>query len=246
MRRTTFVVGAGLGAGLMFFFDPRQGRRRRALARDKVGSRLRRAGDALDARTRDIANRARGVVAEARGRVRRLDILHTLERMAGSMASRRTIDLYRVVDVAAPVGTVFAVWRRYENFPRFMDNVREVRDIGRGRSHWTVAGPGGVPVEWDAELTQIVPNQLLAWKTVPGAAIEHAGIVRFQPNDDGTTRITVRMSYDPPAGAIGQTVAALFRADPDSELDADLARLKTFIESGRAAPRARRPAGDTH
>jgi len=136
---------------------------------------------------------------------------------------------------------VFEFWRRYENFPRCMSNVREVRDTGGGRSHWKVAGPAGVPVEWDAEITQIVPNKVLAWKTVPGSTVEHAGIVRFQQNDDGTTTVTVRMSYNPPAGAIGHTVATLFGADPKRELDADLTRTKTLIETGRPPGDAARP-----
>src|SRR5204863_1791146 len=91
----------------------------------------------------------------------------------------------------------------------------------------------GVPVEWDAELTQIVPNQVIAWKTLPGSTVEHAGIVRFQPAPDGTASVNVRLSYNPPAGAVGHTVATLFGADPQSELDADLARMKTLIETGQ-------------
>jgi len=146
--------------------------------------------------------------------------------------SIETVDIQKTIDIAAPVETVFDFWRRYENFPRFMSNVREVRDLGGGRSHWTVAGPAGVPVEWEAEITQIVPNKLIAWKTLPGATVEHAGIVRFEPNPDGTTSVAVRLSYDPPAGAVGHTVATLFGADPKTEIDADLARMKALIEAG--------------
>lgn len=95
-----------------------------------------------------------------------------------------------------------------------------------------MSGPAGVPVEWDAEITERIPNKTIAWKTVPGATVEHAGIVRFDPNPDGTTRVEIRMSYNPPAGAIGHVVASLFGADPKSEMDADLARMKTLIETG--------------
>ena len=77
-----------------------------------------------------------------------------------------------------------------------------------------------------------VPNELLAWKTVEGASVEHAGLVRFEPDTDGTTRVRIRLSYNPPAGAFGHAVAALFGSNPKSRMDEDLMRMKTLIETG--------------
>jgi uncharacterized membrane protein len=110
--------------------------------------------------------------------------------------------------------------------------VREVRVREDGSSHWKVAGPAGQPVEWDAVTTQLVPNELMAWKTMPGSAVEHAGLIRFERVDDGT-RLDVKMSYNPPGGTLGHTIARLFGADPKSELDEDLLRLKTYLETGK-------------
>jgi uncharacterized membrane protein len=284
MERSGLLLGAGLGAGVMYVLNPRQGRRRRALACDKMISVLSRGERAIGATARDMANRARGALAETRdGLARgRPDVLRapwspTTRALAGATGlalvaqalarrtftssalgvvglglttcalsqlelrgllgrgpDRRAVDVQKTIDIAAPVETVFDFWQRYENFPVFMSNVRQVRDLGAGRSRWTVAGPAGVPVEWDAEITQIVPNTLIAWRTLPGATVEHAGIVRFEPTPDGTTSVAVRLSYDPPAGAVGHTVATLFGADPKSELDADLARMKALIEDERA------------
>jgi uncharacterized membrane protein len=91
----------------------------------------------------------------------------------------------------------------------------------------------GMPVEWDAVITRDVPNELLAWKSVEGASVESAGMVRFHQNDDGlTTSVQVTLSYNPPAGAIGHAVAALFGSDPKTEMDADLMRMKSMIETG--------------
>jgi uncharacterized membrane protein len=89
-----------------------------------------------------------------------------------------------------------------ESFPRFMGHVRDVRRAADGRAHWTLEGPGGVPMAFDTVETRREPNRLLAWKTVEGAAIAHAGVVRFEP-DGGGTRIDIRMSYNPPAGPSG-------------------------------------------
>jgi uncharacterized membrane protein len=154
------------------------------------------------------------------------------KRLVGVGAGRRAVEIQKAINVDAAVEDVYRFWTAYENFPLFMTNVREVRDSGNGQSHWVVAGPAGVPVEWDAVITEHVPYKLLAWKSVEGASVENSGIVRFDQNRDGTTRIEVRLSYNPPAGAVGHAVAALFGADPKTEMDEDLMRMKTLIETG--------------
>ena len=73
---------------------------------------------------------------------------------------------------------------------------------------------------------------MIAWKSVEGASVENAGIVRFDPNEDGSTRVEVKLSYNPPGGAVGHAVAALFGSDPETEMDEDLMRMKSFIETG--------------
>jgi uncharacterized membrane protein len=153
-------------------------------------------------------------------------------RLTGIGAGRRAIDIHKIINVAAPVEKVFAFWSDYQNFPCFMTNVREVKVIGEKRSHWVVAGPAGAPVEWDAVVTNYMPNESLGWKTEPASPIQHTGIVRFESNADGGTRIDIRMSYNPVAGGLGHAVAAIFGADPKKEMDQDLARMKTMIETG--------------
>jgi uncharacterized membrane protein len=158
-----------------------------------------------------------------------------LKRLFGVGAGRRAVDLSKTIHVAAPVEAVYRFWRDFPSFPRFMTNVREVRDLGDGRSRWLVAGPAGATVEYDAELTRDVANELLAWKTLPGSAVDHAGLVRFDPAADGGTRVHVRLSYNPPGGALGHGIAALLGADPKGRMDGDLVRMKTLLETGKAA-----------
>ena len=143
------------------------------------------------------------------------------------------IEVHKTICVSAPVEQVFAFWSDYENFPRFMSNVRAVRLDG-DRSHWVVSGPAGVPVEWDAEVMRIEPNSLIQWHSTPRSAVKQEGEVRFEPMADGGTRVTVHMCYLPPAGALGHAVARIFGADPKSEMDADLMRMKSMIETGHA------------
>lgn len=153
-------------------------------------------------------------------------------KLVGATGSRRGIDINKIINIDALVEEVWSFWSKYENFPLWMHNVKEVRRHENGLSHWVVAGPAGMRVEWDAAETERVENEVLAWKSVPGSTVAHAGKVRFLRNEDGTTRVDVHLSYNPPAGAVGHAAAALFGADPRTEIDEDLARMKTMIETG--------------
>ena len=157
-----------------------------------------------------------------------------LQRLFGFGGGRTAITIDKSINVEAPPDVVYALWSNFENFPQFMTNVLEVTNINENLSHWKVAGPAGVPVEWDAEITRIVPEEMIAWKSVEGSTVENAGYVLFEPNDSGGTEVTVRISYNPPAGAIGHAIAKAFGADPKSEMDQDLMRMKTMLETGNA------------
>lgn len=154
----------------------------------------------------------------------------------------RGFEAQKTIHIAAPVEKVFEFWTRHENFPKFMTNVREVIDRGEGRYHWKVAGPAGLTFEWTGKVVEQIPNQLQRWESVPGSIIAQSGMARFQPNQQGGTRLDIRLAYQPPAGALGHAFATLFGADPKSEIDADLLRLKTFIETGHAPHDAAQPA----
>lgn len=156
-----------------------------------------------------------------------------LKRIIGIESGPRTIDIAKTINIGAPVEQVFDFWTHHERFPEFMSRVREVRRIDDRTYHWIVAGPAGVSVEWDAEITKLVTNQTIAFKSLPGSAIEQTGFIRFTPTSDGDTCVDVKMSYNPPAGAIGHLIALLFGADPKREMDEDLMRMKSFIETGQ-------------
>ncbi len=372
MSGPTRLIGAvAAGAAAMYLLDPDRGRRRRALARDKIVSATHRLGDASAVTARDLANRTRGLLAEARALVlrrpasdeqiaervrstlgfvvrhpRSVDVrvdqgrviltgpvladevdrllaavasirdvrqienhlrVHTepgsvpglqgeparrgavtavpwmqevwsptvrllagtagaglalwglrrgglggagaglgglalflrgvtnlpLRRITGLGAGPRAVTLQKTITIGAPVEQVFEAWSRYEDFPKFMSRVREVRRAEGGRSHWVVTGPGGVPIEWDTEESAYVPGRLIGWRTVPGSSVEHAGIVRFDPNPEGGTRVHIRTSWNPPVGAIGYGVAAILGGDPGRALDEDLVRFKSLVEQGK-------------
>lgn len=153
-------------------------------------------------------------------------------RLLGLDGGRKVIDIQKTINIEAPVDRVFTYWSHPENFPEFMSHVLEVRRIGDGLYRWTVGGPAGLRVQWDAGITDLDFNKRLAWKSLPGAVVGQAGVTQFSSNPDGSTRIDVKMSYNPPAGVLGHLVAELFGADPKHEMDDDLMRMKSFIETG--------------
>jgi uncharacterized membrane protein len=142
------------------------------------------------------------------------------------------IRLQKAITIMAPLHYVYRTWMNFENFPRFMSHVREVTDLGNGRSRWVVDGPGRVPVEWTARITQLVPERVLAWKSEEGAFIRHEGVIRFEPERNSGTRVHLRFSYSPPAGVAGHAAAVLVGSDPKRRMEEDLVRMKSFIETG--------------
>ena len=155
------------------------------------------------------------------------------KRIAGIGAGRKAIELRKDMYVDAPIEEVFAVFSKFEDFPRFMSHVLEVKRIGDDRFKWSVTGPGGVPVSWEAEVTKLVPNEVIAFKSIPGSIIGNAGVIRFVREGSGT-HIGLRLSYNPPGGAIGHAFAKVLGADPKKQLDDDFLRLKSLFEVGKA------------
>jgi len=368
-KANNLVRGMAIGAGLMYLLDPDRGRRRRAMVRDQVVSGWHELDDAVDTASRDLKNRARGVLAETRSRIRGEDVddevlrerirsrigrvvshPHAIEveaeggcvtlkgpvlesekaalvstvkgirgvdgvidrlevheepgrvpglqgtrrmtgsrsaifqenwapairllmgvggglsmiygrrmrgpvgsmirllglgvllraatnmrlnRLTGMGAGRRAVEVQKMINIDAPVEEVFEFWSHAENFPRFMSMLREARRVGDDRWHIVVEGPAGTTVEWDAIVTKFVPNECIAWKSAEGATVPNAGIVKFLPNEKGGTRIDIRLSYNPPGGALGHALASFFGFDPKSGLHEDLVRFKSLIEEGK-------------
>jgi uncharacterized membrane protein len=160
----------------------------------------------------------------------------SLRAMRG-LSGAHSVHIDKEMFIAAPPEQVFDFWCHQEDFPRYMRNVQDVHAAGENRWHWKVAGPLR-PVEWDAEIVEREENRRLAWRSVPGAAVESEGRVDFEPDGNGT-RLRVSMSYAPAAGAAGHLFARLFGKDAKTEMDEDLMRVKSFLETGT-------PAGIAH
>jgi uncharacterized membrane protein len=139
------------------------------------------------------------------------------------------------VIINRPVVEVYRFWRNFENLPRFMDHLESVTVLDENTSHWVAKGPAGSTVEWDAVIHNEIDDELIAWRTRPGAEVNSAGSVHFTPVGSGATEVRVVLSYDPPAGKLGAAVAKLLGEEPSQQIEDDLRRLKQVLDAGEAA-----------
>jgi uncharacterized membrane protein len=147
--------------------------------------------------------------------------------------SRKPMELTSATTVTRPPEEVYAFWRQLDRLPTFMAHLDEVRTTDSGRSHWKASAPFGRSVEWDAETTDDVPGQRIAWRSLDGADVPNAGEVRFVPAPGGRgTEVHVTLNFDMPGGALGKAVAKYFGEEPSQQLDDDLRRFKQVLETG--------------
>jgi uncharacterized membrane protein len=141
------------------------------------------------------------------------------------------VKVERSVVVSRPVQEVYQFWRNFENLPRFMDHLESVTVLDENRSHWVAKAPADMRVEWDATIHNEIENELIAWRSLPGADVNNAGSVHFTPAGEGRTEVRVVLSYEPPAGKLGAAVAKLLGEEPSQQVDDDLRRFKQVMEA---------------
>lgn len=159
-------------------------------------------------------------------------------RLRQALAGERGFKVREAIRLEKPLSDVYQFWRTLENLPLFMAHLERVTDLGGDRSRWVARGPAGVRVEWDAEIINDVENQVIAWRSLPGAEVDSAGSVNFDAMRAGQcTQVTVSLQYAPPAGRAGKWVATLMGREPSQLIREDLRRLKQQLEAGEM-PRA--------
>jgi uncharacterized membrane protein len=136
----------------------------------------------------------------------------------------------KTIEVEKPVEQVYAQWTQFEEFPRFMENVEQVRQLDDKHLEWK-AKVAGTARQWKAEIVEQQPNRMIAWRAITGD--RNDGKVEFQPVD-GRTRVRLAIDYDPPAGIAGEVGDTLVQATP-GRVESDLKRFKQYIEK-RDAP----------
>jgi uncharacterized membrane protein len=137
---------------------------------------------------------------------------------------------------------VYDFWRKLDNLPLFMSHLEQVEIIDDVRSHWVLRLPTGINLSWDAEIVNDKPGEMIGWSSLPGSIIDNAGKVFFSDTADGSgTLVEVIISYQPPAGGVGASVASLLNPVFKNMVDTDVRNFKQYmdIDNSPSAPQNR-------
>jgi uncharacterized membrane protein len=151
-----------------------------------------------------------------------LVVRNQMKRKGG--ASGRLSTTTESIELDVPVSTAYNQWTQFEEFPRFMADVLEVRQLDDTHLHWR-ARIAGKQEEWGAEITQQIPDRLIAWRSTGG--VRNEGLVTFQPLGPNRTRIDLRIDYEPRGAAevLGDMMGVV-----SMRARGNLERFKTFLE----------------
>lgn len=235
-RNAMFAIGMReIASGVGLLREPRAA----GWAWTRVG------GDVIDLALLGTAFRSeeanRGRVAAATAAVLGVTILDVLtgeqlrqeDRPGPGHAADGSRHIVRAITINRPRPDIYAHWRNFENLPGFMEHLESVEIIDEHRSLWKAKAPAGTSVEWEAEIVEDRPGELISWRSIPGIGVLNAGTVRFLDAPGGRgTEVRVDLRYDPPAGAAGVAVARLFGEEPAQQVQRDLQRFKNVMETG--------------
>jgi len=154
-----------------------------------------------------------------------------------SVPANQGIKVEESILVNRPPEEIYPLWRDLTNLPRYMSHLKSVRLLGNGRSRWEAHAPLGRTVAWEAELIQVQPNHLIAWRSLEGSDVDSAGSVHFSvaPDFRGTI-VRVALKYEPPAGKLGEAFAKLFGEAPGKQIQEDLRHFKQLMEVASLSP----------
>lgn len=211
------------------------------------------AGDAMDlallggalAASGPSRNRVMAATAAVAG-VAALDTL-CATKLHGQPRRSHDIKVKKTLTINASPEKLYSFWRNFAELPRFMNHLEAVHITGKRTSHWVAKGPAGTTVEWDAEILDDRPNEVIVWHSLDGSDVKNTGSVRFEAAPGGRgTMVRVNIMYSPPAGKLGKTVAKMFGEDPEKQISVDLLRFKQFVETGEIARTEGQPAARKH
>lgn len=135
----------------------------------------------------------------------------------------------KTIEVPVPIREAYNQWTQFESFPHFMEGVKEVKQLDDKRLHWR-AEVGGKEEEWDAEISEQIPDTRIAWRSVSGR--RNAGVVDFHRLNDQNTQIALQLEIEPEGiiESLGEKVGVL-----DRQVQGDLERFRDYISARGAA-----------
>lgn len=182
-----------------------------------------------------------GLVAHAVNSMRQNDMMYASDSKGFptqvSVPHGHGICVEKSVTIDRPAAELYHWWHNLSNLPMALGYLHSVHVLTDKRSHWVAEAPGGMRVEWDAEIINDIPEELIGWRSIEGADVPNAGSVHFEPIGDGHgTIVKVELQYEPPAGILGATFAKIFGRDPDQTVYNALHHFKQLMETGQVIP----------
>ncbi|MBW4672040.1 MAG: SRPBCC family protein [Cyanomargarita calcarea GSE-NOS-MK-12-04C] len=168
----------------------------------------------------------------------------TIQKAQEAIGINQAIKVEKTVTINKPADELYRFWHDFENFPKFMKHLKNVKVSDNKRSHWIANAPLGSSVEWDADILEDRENEFISWASVEGADVDNSGFVRFSkaPGDRGT-EVKVVLEYNPPGGVLASAIAKLFGEEPEQQIGDDLRRFKMLMEAGEIATTEGQPKG---
>ncbi|RIK81038.1 MAG: cyclase [Planctomycetota bacterium] len=149
---------------------------------------------------------------------------------ATAVPARQGAKIEHTIRIDAPAEQLYRHWRVLENLPDFAPHLESVRESDPMRSHWVACAPLGGVVEWDAEIIEDRPGELISWRSLPGADLDSAGSVRFQSLADDETLLTLTLKYNPPGGTLTAQAAEFLGMGMQPAVEEALERFKRDVE----------------
>ena len=141
--------------------------------------------------------------------------------------------------VNRPRAELFAFWKKFENFPLFMENVERVENLGDGRSRWFIKAPAGTEVTLVNRISEIRDGEYISWQSDEESDVANSGKVRFEDAPAGRgTYVSLIIGYDPPGGTLGRLFAKIMQREPEIQARRDLRRFKQLMETGEVTTNA--------
>lgn len=152
-------------------------------------------------------------------------------------------EVVKSVTINKSAEELYGFWRSFENLPKFMKHLEAVKVVDDKRSEWTAKAPLGYEAHWGAVITEDTPNERIAWRSVENSEIPNNGKVEFLPTVDRGTIVKVTIRYAPPAGKLGALASYFLTEEPDTQVEEDLRRFKSLMETGLIMQVEGQPSG---
>lgn len=153
------------------------------------------------------------------------------------------VEVIKSITINKSATELYDFWHNFENLPKFMNHLESVKVNDEKRSEWTAKAPLGTKVSWNAVVTEEVKNEKIAWTSFGESQIKNSGKVEFLPTVNRGTEVKVTIRYEPPAGKIGALAAYFLTEEPDTQVEEDLRRFKSLMETGLIMSIEGQPSG---